>query len=408
MRREAAVPIDEELEAGIRAQQQRVAGRWPGRHPHLFPALKSNAGGQHPVTYYSYRGMLNRWLDICDVRDEHGGPVHLTPHQWRHTFACRLINRDVPQEVVRVLLDHPHTQMTAHYAKITDQTVRRRWEQATRVNINGERGHHRPGRAARPGPVGEDQVRHRHPDAAQRLLRPAGPAPVPARQRLPDLPGLHHRTRVPARTARAAAAHPHPDHHRQGQRPARVTEMNEQVAANLDRMISELETITETHRRRPPVRADNSGHIIAAARRRADDARPKAAAALRRMDASGQPVTFSTVAASCRRLPLLALRPGRPARADRTTPHPAAAGTRPPRRSPTGSARHPPRCCAAWKQPPPASAPWKQTTANCATLSSTLSAKRARRSDPHASRDTPGKHAKKEPAPTLHAAAGSP
>ena len=46
------------------------------------------------------------------------------------------------------------------------------------------------------------------------------------------------------------------------------------------------------------MRADNSGHIIAAARRRAGDARRKAAAALRRMDASGQPVTFSTVAAT--------------------------------------------------------------------------------------------------------------
>jgi hypothetical protein len=48
-------------------------------------------------------------------------------------------NRDVPQEVVRVLLDHESTQMTAHYARITDQTVRRRWEQATKVNIKGER-----------------------------------------------------------------------------------------------------------------------------------------------------------------------------------------------------------------------------------------------------------------------------
>lgn len=28
--------------------------------------------------------------------------------------------------------------MTAHYARITDQTVRRRWEQATKVNIKGE------------------------------------------------------------------------------------------------------------------------------------------------------------------------------------------------------------------------------------------------------------------------------
>ena len=48
-------------------------------------------------------------------------------------------NRDVPQEVIRVLLDHESTQMTAHYARITDQTVRRHWEQATRVNIKGER-----------------------------------------------------------------------------------------------------------------------------------------------------------------------------------------------------------------------------------------------------------------------------
>jgi hypothetical protein len=74
MRREAAVPVDEELEAAIRGQQQRAADRWPGRHPHLFPALKTNAGGQHLVTYYSYRGLLKNWLDTCDVRDEHGGP----------------------------------------------------------------------------------------------------------------------------------------------------------------------------------------------------------------------------------------------------------------------------------------------------------------------------------------------
>ncbi len=46
------------------------------------------------------------------------------------------------------------------------------------------------------------------------------------------------------------------------------------------------------------MRADNSAHIIAAARRRAGDARRRATAALRSLDASGQPVTFSTVAAT--------------------------------------------------------------------------------------------------------------
>ncbi|MET8053316.1 tyrosine-type recombinase/integrase [Streptosporangium sp. NPDC005286] len=49
---------------------------------------------------------LRRWLRRCDIRDEQGRPVHLTPHQWRHTLGTRLINRDVPQEVVRRILDH--------------------------------------------------------------------------------------------------------------------------------------------------------------------------------------------------------------------------------------------------------------------------------------------------------------
>lgn len=49
------------------------------------------------------------------------------------------------------------------------------------------------------------------------------------------------------------------------------------------------------------MRADNSTHIIiiiAAARRRSDDARRRAVTALRRLDADGQPVTFSTVASA--------------------------------------------------------------------------------------------------------------
>jgi integrase len=243
MRREAAVPVDEELEAAVRGQQQRVAGRWPGRHPHLFPALKANAGGQHPVTYYSYRGLLNKWLDTCDVRDEHGGPVHLTPHQWRHTFACRLINRDVPQEVVRVLLDHSSTQMTAHYAKLTDQTVRRRWEQAARVNISGERVTIDPD-----GPLGQAQwAKTRYGIATQTL--PNGYCGLPVQRQcphanscltcpvfitgpefLPELREQQQRTLTLITTARDNGH-------------LRVTEMNEQVAANLDRMITELEAI---------------------------------------------------------------------------------------------------------------------------------------------------------------------
>ena len=241
MRREAAVPIDADLEREIRAQQQRVADRWPGQHPHLFPQLKGNVGGQRPLSYYSYRGMLNTWLALCQVHDEHGQPVHLTPHQWRHTFACRLINRDVPQEVVRVLLDHESTQMTAHYARITDQTVRRRWEAATKVNINGERIDIDPD-----GPLAQAQwAKTRYGMATQTL--PHGYCGLPVQKSCPHanacltcpvfltgpefLPELReHRGRT-LTLIDEAKAHGH----------ARVAQMNTEVLANLDKMIGEID-----------------------------------------------------------------------------------------------------------------------------------------------------------------------
>ena len=46
-----------------------------------------NPDGHKPLTTHSYRSQLRDWLARCEVRDERGRPVHLTPHQWRHTFA---------------------------------------------------------------------------------------------------------------------------------------------------------------------------------------------------------------------------------------------------------------------------------------------------------------------------------
>jgi uncharacterized protein DUF6262 len=48
------------------------------------------------------------------------------------------------------------------------------------------------------------------------------------------------------------------------------------------------------------MRADNSRHVIAAARRRAADTRKRAESALRRMDKNGLPITFDAVAKQAR------------------------------------------------------------------------------------------------------------
>ena len=240
MKREAAVPIDAEIEAGIKAQQARVLGRWPAGSPCLFPRPHGNADGQRPVTGCSYRVMLHQWLASCDIRDEHGQPVHLTPHQWRHTFATRLINNDVPQEIVRVLLDHASFEMTARYARISDATVRRRWEQAVKVNIKGERVTLDPA-----GPLAQAQwARTRYGMATQTL--PNGYCGLPVQKSCPHanacltcpvfitgpefLPELREQHRRTLTLIQASSSTGH----------ARVAEMNQQVLANLDKMISEI------------------------------------------------------------------------------------------------------------------------------------------------------------------------
>jgi site-specific recombinase XerD len=138
MKREALVPIDEELHRLIVEQQQRLLRQWPQGVPVLFPRPNTNRGGRKPLSGATYRAALRPWLQRCDVRDELGQPVRLSPHQWRHTLGTRLINRDVPQEVVRRILDHDSLQMTARYARLHDTTVRRHWENARKVNISGD------------------------------------------------------------------------------------------------------------------------------------------------------------------------------------------------------------------------------------------------------------------------------
>jgi hypothetical protein len=51
--------------------------------------------------------------------------------------ATRLINADVPQHIVQQLLDHMSPEMTAVYARLHLDTVRRHWESALKVNADG-------------------------------------------------------------------------------------------------------------------------------------------------------------------------------------------------------------------------------------------------------------------------------
>jgi integrase len=254
MKREALVPLDEEAEAWIAAQQQHVAAAWPGGScPHLFPRQLANPGGQHPYSAATYRKRLNRWLADCGIRDEHGQPIHLQPHQWRHTLGTRLINRDVPQEVVRRILDHDSHAMTAHYARMHDSTIRRHWEAARKVNINGQAVTLDPG-----GQLADAAwARQRAGRATQAL--PNGYCGLPLIKQCPHANAC---LTCPMFITTAEFLPQHREHRRQvlqiitaaqARGQDRLAEMNRQIAGNLDTIITALQQDADTQ---PPEAAD--------------------------------------------------------------------------------------------------------------------------------------------------------
>jgi integrase len=241
LQREALVPIDDGLEHQLQQQQRRVRAHWPAGAPVLFPQPTSNPDGHKPLSTTVYRQQLRRWLATCEVRDEHGRPVHLTPHQWRHTFATRLINNDVPQEVVRVLLDHDSHQMTAYYARLHDQTIRQHWERARKVNSKGQQVTLDPA-----GPLAEASwMQHRLGLTTQAL--PNGYCGLPVQQTCPHANAC---LTCPVFITTPAFLDQHRQHREQTRRllatatangQLRLVEMNQQVLGNLDRIITALE-----------------------------------------------------------------------------------------------------------------------------------------------------------------------
>ena len=123
MKREALVPIDEELQRLITGQQRRTLARWPDGASILFPKINSNLDGTRPYSASTYRQALYRWPRRCDVSDEHGQPVHLTPHQWRHTLGTSSRDKELSLTDVQWVMGHAHLSTTEIYLTPTRDEV---------------------------------------------------------------------------------------------------------------------------------------------------------------------------------------------------------------------------------------------------------------------------------------------
>jgi hypothetical protein len=174
-------------------------------------------------------------------QNRHTDPLNTASADRRHTLGTRLINRDVPQHVVQKILDHDSPEMTAHYARLSDKTVREHWERARKVNAEGQ-----PVQISPDGPLGDAAWARQQLSRATQAL-PNGYCQLPLVKTCPHanscltcpmfvttaefLPQHHAQRQATLQIISAAEASGH----------ARVAEMNKQVAGNLDKIIATLE-----------------------------------------------------------------------------------------------------------------------------------------------------------------------
>ena len=254
MRRDAVVPIDDELTTMIEAQQIRASDNGSPAPASCCHVGSANPDGRFPIHTGTFDMRLKRWMADIAVIDEFSCRVKVTAHQFRHTYATRLINNDVPQEVVRRLLDHTSHTMTARYARLADTTIREQWERAQKINIHGE-----PVDTSADGPLADAAWMKQNLSRAKMAL-PNGYCGLPMQKSCPHanacltcplfvttaefLPQHHQQLDA----TRALITRAETDGH------IRVVEMNRSVETNLLTIISTLE-----HDASLPVRRPSSG-----------------------------------------------------------------------------------------------------------------------------------------------------
>jgi integrase len=140
LKQEHVVPlIDEEIVSLIQAQQQDMRKQWGESCPYLFPRVRDSA---FPFHYSVFTRRLNVWAREKEIRDDAGSLYRFQSHQFRHSVGMRLINNDVPLEVIARLLGHSSVEMTKIYARKRNSVIREEFERARRkrktVNYHGQ------------------------------------------------------------------------------------------------------------------------------------------------------------------------------------------------------------------------------------------------------------------------------
>jgi integrase len=150
MNKEHIIPISSQLGSVIKEQQQTVLSEW-GHRDLLF--TMPNYIHHEDITIQkkkaTYRGKKWTRRYLADYIDKFASDHQILGpdsklwkfqfHSFRHTVATQMINSKVPQHIVQRYLGHESPTMTARYAHIFDETLKKAFSEfrGKIVNIAG-------------------------------------------------------------------------------------------------------------------------------------------------------------------------------------------------------------------------------------------------------------------------------
>ena len=135
LKRIRLIPISKECIEAIKAQQSLVLADDSSKY--LFP---SHGLSKSPtVSAPHINRSLNRLAAEHNIKESNGIIWKFSSHQFRHTIGTQMINSGVPQVMVQHYLGHESPEMTARYAHIHNETMKKAFTefQEKMVDVKG-------------------------------------------------------------------------------------------------------------------------------------------------------------------------------------------------------------------------------------------------------------------------------
>jgi len=137
------LPISDATATVITGQQSQVRARFPhapAGELMLLPSPRRNPDGRRPITISMLEDRHRIWVTgLGTLRTRDGtevDPARVIPYAYRHTYAQRHADADVPIDVLAELLDHRNLNVTRRYYRIEEHRRRDAVDKVTALSFD--------------------------------------------------------------------------------------------------------------------------------------------------------------------------------------------------------------------------------------------------------------------------------